>query len=111
MSQEIIEYYARAIDEDMNSSRQLFTTRIMDLADKAENQDEEERQEIIMNEMLTFVFDEVTGDGRENPASMKFKNIDWDKLTEFQLKQVQNVCKEHFPLVYKSCETILVEGC
>lgn len=111
MSQELINYYAEAIDKDMNSSHQIFNSKIMELASQAEAQkDEESRQTIIMNDMM-YVFEEIASEDRNNPAYMKFKNIDWDKLTGWQLKQIQNVCREFCPIVNKSCETILVEGC
>jgi len=108
----IIQFYAEALDKDMNSSRQEFSNKIFSLADDAEYMDEEKRQLTIMEVML-HVFDDISmKDKTERSAwdSPEFRKMDSDVLTDWQLTQIQNSIRDHFPKVVQSCQTIIEEG-
>jgi len=108
----IISFYGEALDKDMNSSRQEFSNKIFHLADDAEYMDEQKRQLTIMEVML-HVFDDISmKDKRERSAwdLPEFRKMDSDALTDWQLKQVQNMIRDHFPKVAESCQYIIENG-
>ena len=106
----IIAFYANVIDKDSNYVK--FATAISNVASDSEHlSDEYERQGNVMDLML-HEFDRISfPDERNKSAWDMFREFDQDELTNWQLKTIIGVVKDHYPNVAKSCETIMREGC
>lgn len=103
---ETIKFYSDAIEK----RNDVFSSKISNIAYDVENLDEEARQEKIMYDMLK-VFDEISCKPPNRYASDLFKIDDWDKLSNYQLTVIKDICQESYPNVAKSCAYIIENGC
>lgn len=102
----IIDFYKKGIEKNIME----FCDSVAGLLSHAErHHDENERQRIIMEDIM-IVFDTVSCKNEEKDyATDIFIGYDDDKVTNYQLDVIKKLCSE-FPKCHKSCDIILDEG-
>ncbi len=107
-TQRLIEFYNKGIEKHGVD----FETNIISLASGASKLSEDERQLIIMEDMMRE-FDLAACKDLDNEyATDIIQGYDDDKLTDYQLNVIKKICKgvDVGEAIIKSCDIILEEG-